>query len=105
MTQLTQPQHDSRNTHPIGRRLKAARKKAGLSQCQLAIQANTTAMHIMDMENGYNDFEGKLESISNALNCYPTWLETGTGCFGPNDDHTSPQPSKSQARREAAAIN
>ena len=75
-------QEESPQTQPlqtIGGRLKALRLETGLTQSRLAIQSGTTAMHIMDMENGYNDFEGKLDTIANALGCEPQWLQTGKG--------------------------
>lgn len=70
-------------TSSIGERLKRLRTKRGLTQTQLAIRANTTAMHIMDMENGYDSFEGRLTEIADALKCNPMWLETGLGGTAP----------------------
>ena len=62
-----------------GGRLKALRSRARLTQTRLAIESGTTAMHIMDLENGHEDFEGKLTLMAKALGCNPLWLETGIG--------------------------
>lgn len=73
----------------VGGRLRALRMKAGFTQCRLAIQSGTTAMHIMDIENGYDDFQGKLHDIAKALNCEPQWLKTGKN----KTRATTPEPA------------
>lgn len=101
---------ESTTTHPltdapkrsIGERLKLIRIKRGLTQTQLAIQASTTATHIMDMENGYDSFEGRLTEIAEALNCNPLWLETGLGTAALAKPASTPiQPGQKATARGA----
>lgn len=85
----------SENTNKLatsGERLKALRLRAGLNQARLAIQAGTTAMHIMDLENGSDDFEDKLQSIAQALGCNAKWLRTGQGRAMATGDASEVQP-------------
>ncbi|WP_273208736.1 helix-turn-helix domain-containing protein [Marinobacter subterrani] len=70
---------DNLKQQTSGDRLKALRTKAKLTQSRLAIRAGTTSMHIMDLENGSDDFEDKLQSIAQALECNAQWLRTGKG--------------------------
>lgn len=78
----------------IADRLKEAREHAGLSQSYVAIDSGTTSLHIIDLENGCEDFEGKAVAIARALSCNPVWLETGFG-EGPGKSRTMHQENAS----------
>jgi len=87
------------NPSNLGQRLKAARLHAGLTQTKLAIEAGTTATHVMDIENGDPGLEGKLVRIAASVGVNPHWLETGEG----SKDTPAPTAPVPEASKSIAA--
>lgn len=60
-------------------RLKFARKKANMTQAQLAKAINTTQGNISDLESGRNKSSTSTLQIASVLKVNPTWLALGNG--------------------------
>lgn len=60
-------------------RLKFARKKANMTQAQLAKAINTTQGNISDLESGRNKSSTSTLQIASVLKVNPTWLALGDG--------------------------
>ena len=62
----------------IGERLKHARKKAGLSQVELAKKAGIKQASISELERGSSRSSGYIVQLANACGVSPEWLASGT---------------------------
>lgn len=63
----------------FGERLAFARKRAGLSQSELARRVGLRSTAVSAIESGVTKASGKVASIARTLDCDPFWLETGDG--------------------------
>lgn len=63
----------------IGKRLKKARKYAGMTQVKLADAIDTKQGAISDLENGRNNSSTKLVQMALVLGVNAEWLSTGVG--------------------------
>ena len=64
-------------THTLASRLKAARKRAGLTKAQLAKQAGISQPTYCDLERGVHEGSKHLVQIAECLNTSAEWLSTG----------------------------
>lgn len=71
--------HDHGRMNTLGKRVKAARKYAGLTQIQLADRAGMDQTTISKLEKGHNDKSAFCVRIAVACGVSPVWLETGQG--------------------------
>jgi len=63
----------------IGKRVREARKDAGLTQQQLAAKVGIKQSTLSELENGESAGTGYVASMAAALGVSPLWLETGKG--------------------------
>ncbi len=75
-------------------RLKHARKRAKLSQAELAVISKTSQQVISAIESGKTDSSGDLPAIAFALNISAEWLCLGKGSI----DHAMPTISQSSMK-------
>lgn len=68
--------------------MKAARKKAGLNQKDLAKLAGMSQVTISDIETGRNKGSRDIVALATALNVSAEWLTIGCGAIGTTPDST-----------------
>lgn len=86
----------------IGTRVKAARKKAGLTQKELAAKAGMKQSTLSELETGESAGTTSIASLANALGVNALWLETGDGpsTKGAVDDLVSQIAKLTPAQRQ-----
>lgn len=73
------------DTDTLGDRLKKARKRARISQEELANKCNVSQGVISKIERGDQDRSTKTNEFAKILMCDPYWLATGEGEIIPSD--------------------
>ena len=63
----------------IGKRVREARKEAGLTQKQLADKVGVSQAALSELENGDSYGTTRLAAMASVLNVSALWLETGRG--------------------------
>lgn len=63
----------------VGKRLRKARKDAGMTQKELADAVDAKQGAVSDLENGRNNSSTKLVEMALTLGVNPRWLSTGEG--------------------------
>lgn len=76
-TNVEQGRHQIKVASGIAKRLEMARKKAGLSQCQVAERAGVSQGTIGNIETGLRKSPRELLAIAAAVGVSPHWLKTG----------------------------
>lgn len=77
----------------VGKRLKKARKYAGMTQVELADAVDTKQGAISDLENGRNSTSTRLVQMALVLGVNAEWLSTGVGeMVTMSDDAATPAP-------------
>lgn len=67
------------NIMSVGNRVRESRKKAGLSQADLASEVGITQPTLSELERGISHSSTHLISIAQVCNVDPNWLQTGEG--------------------------
>jgi len=80
----------------FGKRLRAMRKAAGLTQVELAKRANITQGAISDLERGESkaSHSDTLVALAKVLECNPEWLSTGRGSPVPELRPNTPEAAE-----------
>jgi len=76
------------NLTTLGRRLKFARKRKGLTQQELGDMADTTQGVIQQIENGKILRPRNIDKIAKALEVSPSWLQFGDNKIDKLDEAT-----------------
>lgn len=77
----------------VGKRLKKARKYAGMTQVELADSVDSKQGAISDLEGGRNNSSTKLVQMALVLGVSAEWLSTGAGeMVAVSDDLVTPAP-------------
>lgn len=75
----------------IGVRLRASRRKEGLTQDQLAAQAGTNQAVIQKIENGKSMRPRQIMQIAKVLRVNPAWLQFGEPFADPIEPSNEPK--------------